>query len=242
MTTDVKRIGGYRVNKLTVGIAGMALAAALAVVPNSLIAQDQGDVRNKNIASVQFEQADIRDALKVLFREVGSNYSVDPEVQGTVTANLTNVPFETALRNLLQQVRATYRLEGGIFVIIPRPENNNPVTNPTIPTAPTTQTNPIRKIYLRSADPALIAKILGGSSDVGDWPENTSLPQQGGGGFSGGFSGGMSGGFSGGMSGGFSGGFSGGMSGGFSGGMSGGFSGGFSGGGMGGGFGGGFGR
>ena len=233
-------------NKLTVSIAGIALAAVLTVIPNSLVAQDQGDVRNQTIPSVQFEQADIRDALKVLFRHVGASYSVDPEVQGTVTASLENVPFETALRNLLNQVRATYRLEGGIFVIIPRPETGT-VTPPVTPTAPTTQTNPIRKIYLRSADPALIARILAGDSDVGDAPESTSLPiGGGGGGFSGGgFSGGgfSGGGFSGGGGSGGGGGFSGGFSGGgFSGG---GFSGGggFGGGGFGGGgFGGGFGR
>ena len=223
-----------RLKKSTVGLVCLAMIAACGLVP--LPAHSQGGPGGTIIPSVQFENADIRDALKVLFRPVGASYSVAPEVQGLVTANLTNVPFETALRNLLNQVNATYRIEGGIYNIIIKPtENPNPV-NPIDGGATATRTNPIVKIRIRNADPALIIAILSNQISVTTPPEISGLSGgiggQGGGGFGGG-GGGLGGGGFGGGGGGLGGGGFGGGGGGLGGG-------GFGGGGFGGG-GGGFG-
>jgi type II secretory pathway component GspD/PulD (secretin) len=202
---------------------GLALLSGLVAVPVSGIAQNQDE---KIIQSLDLDQADIRDALKIIFKHVGYSYSVDPAVQGTIVVHIENKPFETVLRNVLNQVDATYRIEGGIYNIVPRPAPPDPTTgqDPTIP--PPSQT--IRRIRIQHADPSLIVRMLSAQADIGDQPETSTL--QGGGGFSGGFGGGQ---------GGFSGGFGGG-SGGFGGGFgSGGFGGGFGGGSFGGGFGGG---
>lgn len=224
-------------------LAGLALAGALLTAPLSTVAQD---VSNQRIPRLELDQADVRDALRILFRSVGANYTIAPEVQGTITVSLTDVPFETALRAVLQQVNATYRVEGGIYVIIPRPAETRPTG--TGQTAPP-DLNVGQGVYfevipLREADPALIIAILSGVADVGDAPEISSLIGGfGGGGFSGGSGGGFTGGggFSGGGGGGFSGGGFGGSGGGFGGG-GGGFGGGGGGfGGGGGGRGGGFG-
>jgi hypothetical protein len=206
----------------------------MAVVPVSGIAQNQDD---KIIESLDLDQADIRDALKIIFKHVGYSYSVDPAVQGTIVIHIEKKPFETVLRNVLNQVEATYRIEGGIYNIVPRP---TPVIDPpSTDPGTTTQAQTIRRIRIQHADPSLIVRILAGQADIGDQPETSTLQFGGGGGLSGGgFSGGgfSGGGFSGGGFGG--GGFGGGgLSGGFGGG---GFGGGFGGGGFGGG-GGGFG-
>ena len=73
------------------------------------------DVSNQVIASLDLQDVDVRDAIRALFKNVNANYVVAPEVQGTVTIQLKNVKFEVALRNILDQVKATFRIEGGIF-------------------------------------------------------------------------------------------------------------------------------
>ncbi|HLK13594.1 MAG TPA: hypothetical protein VKT78_02215, partial [Fimbriimonadaceae bacterium] len=98
------------------------LLAALGVIlmggaPLKAHAQADGgsqDVSNQLIASLDLEDVDVRDAIRALFKNVNANYVVAPEVQGTVTITLKNVKFEVALRNILDQVKATYRIEGGI--------------------------------------------------------------------------------------------------------------------------------
>jgi hypothetical protein len=223
----------------TTTLAYGALAfLAIGGLPTSGFAQQ--DPSQQIIPSLEFEQADVREALRSLFRSVGVSYSIAPEVQGTVTVSLKNVTFETALQNITRQVDATYRVDVGVYNIIRRIADN-PQGIPDQGVLPTGSGNVLRVIHIRSADPALIALLLGpakGSQQYGGGPEITSLNRflSGGGGTGGGSGGGIGGGSSGGSSGGSGGGF-----GGSSGGSSGGF-GGSSGGGGGGGFGGGGGR
>jgi hypothetical protein len=206
---------------------------------------------NTNIPSLELQEADVREALKALFRIVGVNYTIAPEVQGTVTVSLKNTTFETALRTILQQVDATWRVEGGTYMIIkreaaPPPDGGNNGGN----TAPASSTKIYRRIKILSADPFHIARMIGaegGSQQyIGGWPETSVMAGggmmggMGGGMMGGGMGGGMMGGGMGGMMGGMGGGMMGGMGGGMmGGGMGGGMMGGMGGGGMGGGFGGG---
>jgi uncharacterized membrane protein YgcG len=201
----------------------LVFAAALFTAPASAIAQDPDNII---IESIELDQADIRDALKVLFRSTSLNYTVAPDVQGAVTVSIKNVPFKTALRGILEQVNATWREEGNIFNIIRKPD---PVagTAPTTDFGSTTQATEFFPPIVLLNDPQLILNILLDQANFGDNPETSSFVQGNSGGI-GGF-GGQSGGF-GGQSGGFGGG-------GFGGGGFGG--GGFGGGGFGGGSGGG---
>src|SRR5579862_3058585 len=118
-----------------------------------------GDVSNQIIASLDLEDVDVRDAIRALFKNVNANYVVAPEVQGTVTIQLKNVKFEVALRNILDQVKATYRIEGGIFNIIKREEV---VANPTTDTQNqiTAVAQTPRRIYINHADPMYIIRML----------------------------------------------------------------------------------
>ena len=131
--------------------------AALAVMTIGGVssAKAQDNILDKVIQSAEYQQADIREALKTLFRQVDANYSILPEVQGTVTINLKNARFELVLQNLLNQVNATFRYEAGVFVIVPRPVDIS--TGPEVDPQTTTTTPPkiTRKIYIRSMDPML---------------------------------------------------------------------------------------
>lgn len=209
--------------KFSAWIVTVAMILMMALAPAPV--QAQGDPRDRMVQSLELDQADIRDALKLLFRIVGTNYSVASDVQGTVTITLRDVPFETALRAVLNQVDATWRVEGGIYNIIKKPEIAQPTpgidlgSGPT--TAPAQQT--ARRIKIRSADPYLILLLISQSTPQADvflQPELSTFPQgggQGGGGFGGGGNqGGFGGGFGGGQGGGGfgGGGFGGGVGGG----------------------------
>lgn len=168
-------------------VLGLALIGAMSSAPVIVMAQDE-----KMIPSLDLDQADVRDALKIIFKVTGFSYSVEPNVQGVVTVHLQNKSFEVVLRNVLNQVAATYRLEGGIYYIVLRPIPTE-VINSTGPiTAPTSQT--VRKILIRHADPALVLALLSGSTTIGSAPETTALRAGTGGGGAGSGVGGGSGG------------------------------------------------
>jgi hypothetical protein len=188
------------------------------------------DPSNQIIPSLELDSADVREALRALFKNVGVSYSIAPEVQGTVTVSLRNVTFEAALQNILKQVNATYRVEGGIYQIVLKEEVGGG-TGVTPDTGPPPKTTVVRRLKIRSADPQMIITLLSGSQSTSVAPEQSTIfntNSGGGGGLGGG------GGFGGGGGGFGGGGFGGG---GFGGGGFGG--GGFGGGGFGGGLGGG---
>ncbi len=198
----------------------------------------QRDPGNTIIPSLEYQQADVREALRALFKTVGVSYSIAPEVQGPITVSLKNVTFDVALQDVLRQVNATYRITGGVYEIVPKEDNTGGTTEGTAPqTTPAAANTVIRRIKIQHADPMFIALLIGtdkGSTDFTGFPEMSTLYKTGSQGFGGG--GGLGGGGMGGMGGGM-GGFGGGGMGGFGGGGWGGFGGGGMGGG--GGFGGG---
>jgi len=68
----------------------------------SAVAQDQPPSGTPKV-TLNLESASIADALKLLFRATGYNYTLDESVvQGYVTVSLKDVSFETALRTVLR--------------------------------------------------------------------------------------------------------------------------------------------
>lgn len=160
-----------RKSTLLVLIAGMLIVGGTPV-----FAARQEDISQKTIPSLELNQADVREAVRALFKNVSISYLVAPEVQGTVTVSLKNVSFETALQNLLRQVDATYRVEGGVYEIVRRVETVAPTSGPE--STPTVRTTIIRRIRIRSADPAFIAAMLGakaGSQNYSISPEISTI-------------------------------------------------------------------
>ena len=104
-----------------------ALLVVLLCLGASSRAVGQRDVSQSSVGKFEMNQADVRVVLHDLFKLVGVSYSIAPEVQGTVTLSLRNVTFQTALENVLRQVDATYRVEGGVFSIIPKQNTSSNV-------------------------------------------------------------------------------------------------------------------
>ena len=170
----------------------LLFAVGLFAAPAEVRAQQ--DPNNIIIESVELDQADIRDALKVLFRSTSLNYTVAPDVQGVVTVSLKDVPFKTALRGILQQVDATWREEGNIFNVIRKPDPVAPTT--TDPLANNNQAAEFFPPIILNNDPQLILNILLDLANPSDEPETSAVSnlRNGGGGFGNGGSGGFGGG------------------------------------------------
>ena len=77
------------------------------------------DVSGKILPRLVLEQEDVREALRQIFKAVDVSYTIDPNVQGQVTLSLRNVTFEVALQNALRQVNSTYRIEAGVYKVVP---------------------------------------------------------------------------------------------------------------------------
>jgi len=137
-----------------------SVATLLLISGMPTIAAAQEDISQKTIASLELEQADVREALRALFKNVNVSYSIAPEVQGPVTVSLKSITFETALQNILRQVDATYRIEAGVYEIIKRTEMIGPNTGVN-ETSPKMDSKTVRRIKIRSADPQFIAMMIG---------------------------------------------------------------------------------
>ena len=220
--------------KTTLKLAVSAIVAVVSLSAIPTVASAQEDISQKQVPSLELEQADVREALRALFKNVNVSYSIAPEVQGPVTVSLKNVTFEAALQNILRQVDATYRVEGGVYEIIKRVDSSAPLTTPS-ESPKNVSTLITRRIKVLHADPQFIAFMIGkkgGNQNYTVAPEMSSVTMGAqaasmGGGMMGGMGGGTMGG--GGMSGGgFGGGYGGGgMTGGYGGGgMTGGYGGG----------------
>jgi type II secretory pathway component HofQ len=65
--------------------------------------------------SLDLKDADIRDVLKTFAKLGGFNLVIDPEVKGSVTVRLENVPWDQALDVILRMNGLGYVVEGKIL-------------------------------------------------------------------------------------------------------------------------------
>jgi hypothetical protein len=141
-----------------------AIAVLVAAQASPLLAQQGGDPSQRRV-TVKYDQADVRFVLKQLFDSVGVSYTLDPNVQGTVTVSLTDVPFTVALDNILRPLNLTYRVENGVYFVTVRQPEEAPLAPNVDTTTPEegVRLNLPEKIQLNYASPTLIAALLGGS-------------------------------------------------------------------------------
>jgi len=168
-------------------VAVMALAVAVAA---PAYAQADESVSNKKV-TLNFENADIRYALKMLFNMVGVNYLLDENVQGSVTASLNDVTFRVALENILRttqsQVPLTYRVQDNVYTVSLKQEEITPDTGTTTTEEQTPEKRSRTvKITVNYADAVDLSYNLGGGAII-------SNQRMGGGGY-GGYGGGYGGG------------------------------------------------
>jgi hypothetical protein len=127
--------------------------------------------------TLDFRDADLREALDALFRGRPQSYLLDPDVSGRVTLSLKDVPWNAALRSILDSNGLEYSINNNIYRVFRKPPEtpvSGAFTGTTIssssmptPTMPTSAVSPrralkIEVIQLQHADPAEIAALFGG--------------------------------------------------------------------------------
>ncbi len=224
------------------GLAALSLTAlGLVAMPTGAVAQDAAnradtaanDTLNKPI-NLDVRSGNLYYALTLLFDQLKvGNYTLPDQLKGIeVSAHFTNLPIRTALETLLKNSGYTYKVDGGVFSVVPKIEERQPEPLPPDPSngVPLTKS---KKIYRLTSNTIVynavdIVTRLGGRVLPGSTAAQVIIGGSGTSGFGGGGLGGFGGGGSGlgGGLGGFGGGLGGGLGGFGGGGGGGGFSGG----------------
>jgi type IV pilus assembly protein PilQ len=95
-------------------LAGLALAAALVVASGSAPAQPHGGK-----ATFSFKGARAQDALRLIASQFDMSIVIGREINGTLTANLSDVTFEQAVDYVAEATGAEYRIEGDVLLVNP---------------------------------------------------------------------------------------------------------------------------
>lgn len=98
--------------------AAEAPAKAPVVDPISIAAPSK-PASDTGLVSLNFQDVDIRNVLKVLAYKSGSNVVTTPEVTGTVTIQLNDVPWQKALDVILSTYGYGYERQGNIITVMP---------------------------------------------------------------------------------------------------------------------------
>lgn len=70
-----------------------------------------------SLVSFDFKDADIKDVVRAIATQTGENIVADRDVQGRITVHLRDVPFEEALKILLEANGFTYEKRGNIYQV-----------------------------------------------------------------------------------------------------------------------------
>jgi type IV pilus assembly protein PilQ len=104
----------------------IALAAALLVAPlhGATMKQQSPDASQKwtgEKISIKLAGADIKDVLHTFSQLTGISMAIDPDVKGSVTIELHDVPWDQALDLILRQHKLAAKIEdGGVMRVLPR--------------------------------------------------------------------------------------------------------------------------
>ena len=125
----------------TIGLAALSLTAlGLVSLPGRASAQDTKDTGAlvsggatdpaNQMIDIDLESSNLYYGLKLLFSQVKVNFTIDESLKSlTVTAHLSHVPYRIALETLLKSTSTplTYRVENGIYSILPKVETGGEI-------------------------------------------------------------------------------------------------------------------
>jgi hypothetical protein len=100
-------------------------AAGESVVPEPVSVTGEGIEENVEVTTTEenvpkitmrLDNADIRDVIQLIATQAGLNIAINPEVQGTITISLTDIPLFDLLDLLGAQMGFTYIVQHGVYV------------------------------------------------------------------------------------------------------------------------------
>jgi type IV pilus secretin PilQ/predicted competence protein len=89
-------------------------APVIVAVPDVVITDSLAAANN---VTLDFKDADIHNVLKILAQKAGLNVVPTPDVMGTVTVKLTDVPWERALDIILKSNGFGYQRQGNVILV-----------------------------------------------------------------------------------------------------------------------------
>jgi type IV pilus assembly protein PilQ len=98
----------------------IAFLLCLNLAAINLSAQTDEEEEASTNVTLDFKDADINNVLRILSLKSGINIVAGPEVQGTVTIRLSDVPWERALEVVLRTYGYVYEREGNIIRVTTR--------------------------------------------------------------------------------------------------------------------------
>ena len=105
-------------------LTALALAAALLVAPayatKMKVHTPQSHKWTGEPISISLKDADIKDVLHTFAKLTGMNIAIDPDVHGSVTVELHDVPWDQALDLILRQNKLVAIDSRGIVRVKPR--------------------------------------------------------------------------------------------------------------------------
>ena len=168
MEGSVMKEGSFRL------LCFAVMVAALTVCIGAPILAAEASQSNVNL---DLKDTDVKSAIEALFRGTGKNYSIDSNVQGTISGlSISNVPFDTALKSLTKSAGLVFRLDAGVYIVSVKPDTSlnaagggaavSAATD--LAAVDTTTSEPevkIVKVPLYNTSASEILAILGGSTD-----------------------------------------------------------------------------
>jgi len=156
---------------------GLAVVLLLVVCAVAL-AQEPGAAPGPDRPiTLELRDAQVADALSLLFRGSGYNYILESATSGTVTVALRDIPWRRALQAVLDVANLTYRQEDNIYHIAAKaarptrpPVLEEPRPVPQRPTAAAAQAQTVGRtgrrrfelVVVRYSDPGQMAALFGG--------------------------------------------------------------------------------
>jgi len=104
------------------GNAGAQSAQPPAGPPVARSGQKSPALEEHMVDSLEFQDMDLPDVLKLVAQKTGVNIIAGPDIQGKVTLFLRNVRLKEALRMILDSNKLAYKLEDGVVRVMPAGE------------------------------------------------------------------------------------------------------------------------
>lgn len=103
------------VRKLVIPI----ILALFVLIPAIRAVSDSDEVSPQKLITANFQDTDVREAIKVIFENTGLLYTLDQSVQGKVTLSLEDQSFQDALAQVLDAANLKVRMQDDTYIISP---------------------------------------------------------------------------------------------------------------------------
>lgn len=96
------------------------VAVPMALSSKSAPAKDAFKSDEPQTFTIEMNGAQIEEAIRLLCKSAKKEYVIDSHVKGTVNVILKEATFEVAIEALANSVQATYKIENGVYRIVPK--------------------------------------------------------------------------------------------------------------------------